>query len=97
MNIIVVFGSFEHPGVECNWVQLARRGHNGQNGCECIVGGVSLDCYLSVRDPMGQDQSGSEGLLKCIEGRTTLISKVSRNILACEVHEWNNNSLSTHR
>ena len=87
MNIVVAFGSFERPGVECNGVQLAGRGRNGQDGCEHIVRGVSLDCNLSVRDPMGQDRSGSEGLLKCIEGRTTLISKVPRNILACEVRE----------
>ena len=73
-------------------MQLARRGHNGQDGCERIVRGVSLDCNLSVRDPMSQDWSGSEGLLKCIEGRMTLISKVPRNVLACEVHERNDDS-----
>ena len=82
MNIVVAFGSFEHPGVERNGVQLARRGRDGQDRCEHIVRGVSLDCNLSVRDPMGQDQSGSVGLLKCIEGGTTLIGKVPRNILA---------------
>ena len=37
MNIVVAFGSFEHPGMEHNGVQLARRGCNGQYGCECIV------------------------------------------------------------
>ena len=49
-------------------MQLARRGCNGQNGCKRIVGGVSLDCNLGVWDPMSQDRSGSESLLKCIEG-----------------------------
>ena len=92
MNIVVAFGRRKCPGVERNRVQLARRGCNGQNGCECIVGGVSLDCNLSVQDPMGQDRSGSEGLLKCIEGGTTLIGKVPRNIFVCEVHEQNDDS-----
>ena len=73
-------------------MQLAGRGRNGQDGCEHIVRGVSLDCNLSVQDPMSQDQSDSEGLLKCIEGGMTLISKVPRNILACEVCEQNNDS-----
>ena len=73
-------------------MQLAGRGRNGQDGCERIVRGISLNCYLSVRDPMGQDRSGSEGLLKCIEGGTTLIGKVPRNILACEVREQNDDS-----
>ena len=92
MNIVVAFRSFERPGVGRNWVQLTRRGCNGQNGCECIVGGISLDCNLSVQNPMGQDRSGSEGVLKCIEGGTTLIGKVPRKVLVCEVREWNNDS-----
>ena len=79
-------------GVEHNGVQLARMGCNGQNGCKRVVRGVSLDCDLSVQDPMGQDRSGSEGLLECIEGGTTLISKVPRNILVCEVCEQDNDS-----
>ena len=29
-------------------MQLAGRGRNGQDGCERIVRGISLDCYLSV-------------------------------------------------
>ena len=87
-----MFGRRECLGVEHNRVQLAGRGHNGQNGCERIVRGISLNCNLSVWDPMGLDQSGSESLLKCIEGGTTLIVKVSRNILACEVHEQVDNS-----
>ena len=33
-------------------MQLAGRGHNGQDGCKRIVRGISLDCYLSVRDPV---------------------------------------------
>ena len=79
-------------GSGTQWVQLTGRGHNGQDGCERIVRGVSLDCDLSVRDPMGQDWSGSEGLLKCIEGGATLIGKVPRNILACEVCERDDDS-----
>ena len=92
MNIVVAFRSFECLGVERNWVQLTRRGHNGQDGCTHIVRGVSLDCDLSVWNLMSQDQSSSEGLLKHIEGGTTLISKVPRNILVCEVCEWNDDS-----
>ena len=92
MNIVVASGSFERPGVERNGVQLAGRGHNGQDGCERIVRGISLDCNLSVLDPMGQDRSGSEGLLQCIEGGMTLIGKVPRNILACEVREQDDDS-----
>ena len=92
MDIVVAFRRRKHLGVEHNGVQLAGRGRNGQNGCEGIVRGVSLDCNLGVRDPMSQDGSSSESLLKCIEGRTTLIGKVPRNILACEVCEWNDDS-----
>ena len=91
MNIVVAFRRRKHLGVECNGVQFTGRGHNGQDSCKRIVRGVSLDCNLSVRDPMGQDWS-SESLLECIEGGMTLISKVPRNILACEVHEQNDNS-----
>ena len=71
-----MFGRRKCLGVERNGVQLAGRGRNGQNGCEHIVGGVSLDCNLGVQDPMSQDWSSSESLPKCIEGRMTLIGKV---------------------
>ena len=84
MNIVVAFRRRKCPGVERNGVQLTRRGRNGQDSCECIVRGISLDSDLSVRGPMGQDRSGSESLLECIEGGMTLISKVPRNILVCE-------------
>ena len=73
-------------------MQLAGRGRNGQDGCEHIVRGISLNCNLSVWDPMTQDWSGSEGLLKCIEGGMTLIGKVPGKILVCEVQEQSDDS-----
>ena len=53
-------------GSGMQWGAACWKGCNGQDGCECIVRGVSLDCNLSVWDPMGEVWSGSEGLLTAV-------------------------------
>ena len=89
MNIIVAFRGVKCTGVDGNRVQLAGRSRNGKYGHECIVGSIGFNGNGYVRHPMGQDWSGSESLLKSIEGRTTLIGEVPRNTLAGETHKRN--------
>jgi len=55
MDIVVEFQGRKSPGVECNGVQFTIRSHDGKDSGKCVVRGVSLDCDLSVQDPMGKD------------------------------------------
>jgi len=55
----------------------------------CVVRGTSLNCDLSVRDPMGKDQSCGESLFKCFKGRMALIREVPGGTLAGKMCKWN--------
>src|SRR5882724_3599895 len=76
MDIVVELRGRKSLGVECNGVQFAIRSCNGKDSSECVVGGVSLDCDLSVQDPMGKDRSCGESLFKCFKGRMALIGEM---------------------
>jgi len=68
-------------------VQVAIGSHNGKNGGKCIVRGISLDCNLSVQDPMGKDWSCGESLFKCFKGRMALIREMSGGTLLGKTRE----------
>src|SRR5882724_9360163 len=87
MDIIIEFRGRKCPGVECNRVQVAIRSRNGKDSSECIVRGISLDCNLCVRDPMGKDQSCGESLFKCFKGGMALIKEMPGGTLAGKTHE----------
>src|SRR6266481_8327309 len=89
MNVIVAFQLVKHAGMEVNWVQLARRCHNGKYSCECIVRGIGLNCNWGIWQPVGEDWSHSESLLQGLEGCMALIGKVPGNTLVGEPHKWN--------
>src|SRR5882672_12961064 len=89
VDIVIEFQSGKSLGVECNWVKLAIWSCNRKDCSECIVGSVSLDCNLSVQDPMGKDQSCGESLFKCFKGRMALIRKVERGTLVGKTCEQN--------
>src|SRR5882724_5149736 len=76
MDIVIEFQGRKSPGVECNRVQVAIGSRNGKDSGECIVRGISLDCDLSVQDPMGKDQSCGESIFKCFRGRMELIGEM---------------------
>src|SRR5882724_10066979 len=88
MDIVIEFRDRKSPGVECNRVQVAIGSHNGKDSGECIVRGVSLDCILSVWDPMGKDRSCGESLFKCLKGGMALIGEVPGGTLAGKTCEW---------
>src|SRR5882724_375548 len=88
MDIVIEFQGRKCPGVECNRVQVAIGSRNGKDSGECIIRGVSLDCNLSVRDPMGKDQSCGESLFKCFKGGMALIREMPGGTLAGKTREW---------
>jgi len=63
MDIVVEFQGRKSPGVECNGVQVVIGSYNGKDGSKCVVRGISLDCDLNVRNPMGKNWSCGERLL----------------------------------
>src|SRR5882724_2142379 len=89
MDIIIEFRDRKRPGVECNRVKVTIRSHNGKDSGECIVRGVSLDCDLSVRDPMGKDQGCGESLFKCFKGRVALIGEMPGGTLVGKMRKQN--------
>src|SRR5882724_6897291 len=89
MDIVIEFQGRKSPGVECNRVQVTIRSRNGKDSGECIVRGVSLNCNLSVWDPMGKDQSCGESLFKCFKGRMALIGEMPGGTLVGKMHKQN--------
>jgi len=57
---------------------------DGEDASNSIVGGVGFYNHRSVRDPMGQDRSGGESLLKLAEGGATGVTEVPRSTFAGE-------------
>src|SRR5882724_842733 len=91
MDIVIEFWGRKCLGVECNRMQVTIRSRNGKDSSECIVRGISLDCNLSVRDPMGKDRSCGESLFKCFKGRMALIGEMPGGTLAGKTCEWDCN------
>src|SRR5882724_7897881 len=89
MDIVVEFQGRKGLGVECNWVQITIGSRDGKDSGACIVRGISLDCNLSVQDPMGKDRSCGESLFKCFKGRMALIRKMPRDTLVGKTCKWN--------
>src|SRR5882724_8696035 len=87
MDIVIEFWGRKSPGVECNRVQVAIRSRNGKDSGKCIVRGISLNCDLSVQDPMGKDQSCGESLFKCFKGGMALIREMPGGTLAGKMRE----------
>src|SRR5882724_10523931 len=87
MDIVIEFWGRKSPGVECNRVQVAIGSRNGKDSSECIVRGISLDCNLSVWDPMGKDRSCCESLFKCFKGGLALIGEMPWGTLVGKMHE----------
>jgi len=76
MDIVIEFWGRKCPGVECNRVQVAIGSHNGKDSGECIVRGISLDCNLSVRDPMVRTGAVVKAFFKCFKGGMALIREM---------------------
>src|SRR5882724_8487012 len=89
MDIIVELQGRKGLGVECNGVQITIGSHDVKDSSECIVGGIHLDCNLSVQDPMGKDQSCGESLYKCFKGGVALIGEMPGGTLVGKMHKWN--------
>src|SRR5882724_4339032 len=89
MDIIVEFWGRKCLGVECNGVQIAIGSHNGKDSGKCVVRGVSLNCNLSVQNPMSKDQSCGEILFKCFKGGVALIGERPGGTLVGKMHKWN--------
>ncbi|KIN94458.1 hypothetical protein M404DRAFT_168173 [Pisolithus tinctorius Marx 270] len=90
MGIIVEFWHSHGVGVESDWAEFTVGAGDRQNTSNGIVGGVSFHCKWSVRVPVCEDRSRAEGILQVEEGRVTLLRKVPRSTLLCEVSEQNN-------
>src|SRR5882724_8105158 len=87
MDIVIEFRGRKCPGMECNRVQVAIGSRNGKDSGECIVRGISLNCNLSVWDPMGKDRSCGESLVKCFKGRMALIREMPGGTLSGKTHK----------
>jgi len=63
---------------------------DGKDSSDGVVRSISLHSQRSVRDPVGKDRSGGEGLLQEVKGGATVLTKIPRNVLAgkpCERYD----------
>ena len=86
MDIVVEFCGRKHPGVKCTRMDSILEAY-GDDGSESIVRSVSLNDNRNVWDPLGQCQSGGEGLLEGVEGFLALFGPDPRSDLAGEASE----------
>ena len=63
MGIIVQLRGGQSPRIVSDGSELGIGADNGQNAGDGIVRGIGLNHKQSVRNPMSEDWSGSEGLL----------------------------------
>src|SRR5882724_8003513 len=89
MDIVVEFWGRKGLAVECNGAQITIGSCYGKHSSECIVRGVSLECDLSVWDPMGKDWSCGESLFKCFKGRMEHIGEIPGGTLVGKAHKQN--------
>jgi hypothetical protein len=75
--------------VKSDWVDLARFELDGENGSECVVGGISFNNNGSVRNPMSQDGCGGECLLELDKGGSSGGSELKGGIFLGEAGERN--------
>jgi len=60
---------------------------DGKDSSDGVVRSISLHSQQSVRDPVGKDRSGGEGLLQEVKGRATILTKIPRNVFAGKPRE----------
>ena len=84
MGVIVELQSRQSLGIVGDRLNLLIRATNGENASDGIVGGVCLYDDQSVRNPMGEDRSGGEGIFEVLEGRATRVTEVPENTFAGE-------------
>ena len=68
MGVIVELRSGQSPGIVGNRPDLLVRTTNGENASDGIVRGICLYDDGSIRNPMGEDGSGGEGVFQ-VSGR----------------------------
>ena len=92
MGVIVELRSGQSPGIVGDRPNLLVRTMNGENASDGIVRGVCLYNDQSVRNPMGEDRSGGEGVFEVLEGRVTGVTEVPGNTFVGEVGQRSDNT-----
>ncbi|KIO08093.1 hypothetical protein M404DRAFT_134957 [Pisolithus tinctorius Marx 270] len=90
VGIIVEFWRGHGARVESNWAEFTIGAGDRQNASNGIVRGVGLNCKQSIRNPVSENRSGTEGILQVEESGVALLGKVPRSTLSHEASEWNN-------
>ena len=88
MNVVIGFGIFESPGVECNQVVVTIWGSNEQYGSQCIARGISLYHNWCVRNPVCEYRGGDECFLELLKGLPAVVGEDPWDVLSGEPHEW---------
>ena len=84
MGVIVELRSGQSPGIVGDRPSLLVRTMNGENASDGIVGGICLYDDRSIRNPIGEDRSGGEGIFEVLEGGVTGVTEVPGNTFAGE-------------
>ena len=91
VGVIVALSVSEGMGMEGNWVDVAIRSDSGNNAGQGIIGSISFNKDWTVRGPMCEDGSFSEGLLESAKGLVTLVTPVPGCTFVGKASEGNNN------
>ena len=89
VDIVIELRAGEGAGVESDWVEFIFGSEDGEDCSEGVVGGISFNDNLGVRNPMGKNRSRSESLLERPEGFPTSIGEVPSYTFPSESGERN--------
>ena len=89
MHVVVEFGAGEGPGLEGDGMDFAVVTGDREDSGDGVVGGVSLDSDLSIRNPVVKDGGLSKSLFEILEGGSCGVRENPRNAFAREASERN--------
>jgi len=91
VGVVVQLRSSQGPGVEHYQTDLSVRAGDRQDTSDSVVRGVHFHDDRGVRNEVGKDGRGSEGVLESIERASTVLGEDPRSIFLGEPGEWNHN------
>lgn len=80
MYVIVKFGSFKYTEMKYDQINLFFFCHNQKNSCKHIFQYVGFYNYLSIRNPISKNWSGSKYFLEGIKDFIVWRVKVPKNV-----------------
>ncbi len=89
VGVVVALSVGKGVGMECNRVDVAIRGHGGDNASQGVVGGISFDEHGVVGRPMCKHRGFCKRFFQRAEGGIGLVRPIPRSAFTSKAGKWN--------